>query len=119
MRIIHGSRGGPAGEWRQSRRHQWLEEEEIENNRERGILEVERARASYMVAEVGQQENGNRADSTAGENKRGQRTMEKEGAWRLKERENHTYMIAEVGQQENGDRADSTTGLNKRGQRTR
>ncbi len=90
MRIIHGSRGGPAGEWRQSRRHQWLEEEETENNRERGILEVERARASYMVAEVGQQENGNRANSIAGENKRGQRTMEKEGAWRLKERENHT-----------------------------
>ncbi len=36
-----------------------------------------------MVAEVGQQENGNRADSTTGLNKRGHRTIEKEGAWRL------------------------------------
>ncbi len=43
-----------------------------ENYRERGRLEVERARASYMVAEVGQQENGDRADSTTGLNKRGQ-----------------------------------------------
>jgi hypothetical protein len=36
-----------------------------------------------MVAEVGQQENGDRADSTTGLNKRGQRTLEKEEAWRL------------------------------------
>jgi hypothetical protein len=88
---VHGSRGGPAGEWWQSRLHHWLEQKEIQNNRERGILEVKRARASYMVAEVGQQENGNRADSTTGENKRGQRTMEKEGAWRLREGEHRTW----------------------------
>jgi hypothetical protein len=48
-----------------------------ENNRERGCLEVERARVSYMVAEVGQQENGDRAYATSGLNKRGQRTIEK------------------------------------------
>jgi hypothetical protein len=33
-----------------------------------------------MVAEVGQQENGNRSDSTTGLNKRVQRTREKDGA---------------------------------------
>jgi hypothetical protein len=33
-----------------------------------------------MVAEVGQQENGDRADSISGLNKRGQKKMEKEGA---------------------------------------
>jgi hypothetical protein len=44
-----------------------------------------------MVAEVGQQENGDRADSTTGLNKRGQRIIEIEGAWRFKERENHTW----------------------------
>jgi hypothetical protein len=44
-----------------------------------------------MVAEVGQQENGDRADSTTGLNKRGQRTGEKEGAWRLKEGEHPTW----------------------------
>jgi hypothetical protein len=38
-----------------------------------------------MVAEVGQQENGDRANSTTGLNKQGQRTIEKEGAWRLRE----------------------------------
>ncbi len=32
-----------------------------------------------MVAEVGQQENGDRDYSTTGLNKRGQRTIEKEG----------------------------------------
>jgi hypothetical protein len=72
-------------------------------------------RALYMVAEVAQQENGNRAYSTTGLNKRGQRTVEKEGAWRLRVRA--SYMVAEVGHEENGDRADSTTGLNKRGQK--
>ncbi len=45
----------------------------------------------YMVAEVGQQENSDRADSTTGLNKRGQRTIEKEGAWRLREREYRTW----------------------------
>jgi hypothetical protein len=44
-----------------------------------------------MIAEAGQQENGDRAHSTAGENKRGQRTREKEEAWRLKEREHRTW----------------------------
>ena len=44
-----------------------------------------------MVAKVGQEENGNRADATSGLNKRGQRTMEKEGACRLKEREHRTW----------------------------
>jgi hypothetical protein len=44
-----------------------------------------------MVAEVGQQENGNRADSTTGLNKRGERTIEKERAWRLREGELHTW----------------------------
>jgi hypothetical protein len=44
-----------------------------------------------MVAEVGQKENGDRADSTTGLNKRGQRTREKEGAWRLREGEHHTW----------------------------
>jgi hypothetical protein len=48
----------------------WLEQEGTENYRERGRLEVERARASDMVAEVGQQENGDRADTTTGLNKR-------------------------------------------------
>jgi hypothetical protein len=61
------------------------------NYREKGSLEVERGRASYMVAEVGQQENGDRAYSTTGLNKRRQRTMEKEGAWRLREGEHHTW----------------------------
>ncbi len=44
-----------------------------------------------MVAKVSQEENGNRAYSTAGENKRGQRTIEKEGAWRLREGEYRTW----------------------------
>ncbi len=44
-----------------------------------------------MVAEVGQQENGDRADSTTGLNKRGQRTIEKEGARRLREGEDRTW----------------------------
>jgi hypothetical protein len=44
-----------------------------------------------MVAKVGQEENGNRADATSGLNKRGQRTMEKEGAWRLREGEQPTW----------------------------
>jgi hypothetical protein len=44
-----------------------------------------------MVPEVGQQENGDRADSTTGLNKRRQRTIEKEGAWRFKEGEHHTW----------------------------
>jgi hypothetical protein len=69
-----------------------------------------------MVAEVGQQENGDRADSTTGLNKRGWRTRER-GNLEV-ERGRASYMEAEGGQQENGDRADSTTGLNKRGQRT-
>ncbi len=60
------------------------------------------------------QGNGDRANSTTGLNKRGQRTIEKEEV----EGASASYMVAEVGQQENGDRADSTTGLNKRGQRT-
>ncbi len=60
--------------------HHWLEQDGTENYRERGSLEVERARASYTVVEVGQQENGDRADSTTGLNKRGHRTIEKEGA---------------------------------------
>jgi hypothetical protein len=38
-------------------------------------MEVERVRAAYMVAEVSQQENGDRAHSTTGLNKRGQRTI--------------------------------------------
>ncbi len=70
-----------------------------------------------MVAEVGQQENGDRADSTTGLNMRRQRTIGKEGAWKV-ERGRASYMVVEVGQQENGDRADSTTGLNNGGQRT-
>jgi hypothetical protein len=49
-----------------SRLHHWLEQEETENDRERESLEVERARASYMVAKVGQQENGNRAYTASG-----------------------------------------------------
>jgi hypothetical protein len=40
--IINGSQGGPAGEWRQSRLHHWLEQAGTENYRERGSLEVER-----------------------------------------------------------------------------
>ncbi len=56
------------------RRHHWLEQEGLENKRETGSLEVERGRVSYMVAEVSQQENGDRAHSTTGLNKRGQRT---------------------------------------------
>jgi hypothetical protein len=48
-------------------------------------------RESYLVAEVGQEENGNRADSTTGLNKRRQRTIEKEGASRLREREHRTW----------------------------
>ncbi len=43
-----------------------------------------------MVAEVGQLENGDRADATSGLNKRRQRTIEKEGSWRLREREHRT-----------------------------
>jgi hypothetical protein len=62
--IVHGSRGGPAAEWRQSRLHHWFEQDGTENDRERGRLEDERGRAPYMVAMVGQQENGDRADST-------------------------------------------------------
>ncbi len=88
---VHGNRGGPAGEWRQSRLHHWLEQEGTEKYRKRGSLEVERARASYMVAKVGQQENGDRADATSGLNKRRQRNIEKEGANRLKEREHRTW----------------------------
>jgi hypothetical protein len=38
-----------------------------------------------MVAKVGQQENGKREYCTTGLNKRGQRTIEKEGAWKLRE----------------------------------
>jgi hypothetical protein len=64
---------------------------ETENYGERESLEVERGRASYMVAEVGQQENGDRADSTTGLIKRGQKMMEKEGAWRLREGEHRTW----------------------------
>ncbi len=48
-------------------------------------------RATYMVAKVTQQENGDRAYATIGLNKRGQRTIEKEGAWRLKELEHPTW----------------------------
>jgi hypothetical protein len=44
-----------------------------------------------MVAEVGQRENGNRAYATTGLNKRGLRTIEKEGAWRLREGEHRTW----------------------------
>jgi hypothetical protein len=44
-----------------------------------------------MVAEVGQQEDGNRANSTNVLNKRRQRTREKEGAWRLREGEHRTW----------------------------
>ncbi len=91
MRIIHGSPGGPGGEWRQSLLHHWLEQEGTEKFRERGNLEVERGRTAYMVAEVGQQENGNRAYSTTGLNKRGQRRIEKEGAWRLRDGEHRTW----------------------------
>jgi hypothetical protein len=43
-----------------------------------------------MVAEVGQQENGDRANATTGLNKRGQRNIEKEGAW-FGKREHHTW----------------------------
>ncbi len=72
-----------------------------------------------MVAEVGQQENGDRADSTTGLNKRGQRTTQyRERGILEAERARASYMVAEVGQQENGNRADSTTGLNKRRQKT-
>jgi hypothetical protein len=60
--------------------HQWLEQEETENYIERGSLKVARGRASYTVAKVGQQENGDRADSASGLNKRRQRTIEIEGA---------------------------------------
>ncbi len=66
-----------------------------------------------MVTEVGQHENGNRVDSTTDLNKRRQRRIEKEGAWKLREGR-VSYMVVEVGQQEIGDRAYSTTGLNKR-----
>jgi hypothetical protein len=65
-------------------------QQETQNNGERGSLEVERGRASYMVAEVGQQENGDRADSTNGLNKRRHRTMEKKGDWRLRKGEHRT-----------------------------
>jgi hypothetical protein len=61
------------------RLHHWLEQEGTENYKERGSLEVERARASYMVAKVGQQENGDRADSTTGLNKREQQRKRKPG----------------------------------------
>jgi hypothetical protein len=44
-----------------------------------------------MEAEVGLQENGDRADSTTSLNKRGQRTIEKEGANRLREGEHPTW----------------------------
>jgi hypothetical protein len=44
-----------------------------------------------MVAEVGQQETGDRAVSTTDLNKRRQRTIEKEGAWRLREGEHCTW----------------------------
>jgi hypothetical protein len=44
-----------------------------------------------MVAKVGQQENGDRTDSTTGLKKRRQIRIEKEEALRLKERENHTW----------------------------
>ncbi len=46
-----------------------------------------------MVAEVGQQENGDRAYSTTALNKRGQMTIEKDGAWRLREREYRTWRM--------------------------
>jgi hypothetical protein len=62
-----------------------------ENYRERGSLEVERARVSYMVAEVGQQENGNRANSTTGLTKRRRRTIDKEGVWRIGKQEHDTW----------------------------
>ncbi len=72
-----------------------------------------------MVAEVGQQENGDRADSTTGLNKRGQRTTRYSERGSLEaERARASYMVAEVGQQENCNRADATSGLNKSGQRT-
>jgi hypothetical protein len=64
-----------------------------------------------MVAEVGQQENGDRADSITGLNNRGQRTIEIEGAWRLKEQENHTWYGSRGGPAGECDRADSTTAL--------
>jgi hypothetical protein len=44
-----------------------------------------------MVAKVGQQENGDRADSTNGLNKMEQRTIEDDRAWRLREGEHHTW----------------------------
>ena len=66
-------------------------QQETQNNGERGSLEVERGRASYMVAEVGQQQNGDRADSTTGLNKTGQRTIEKEGDWKMREGEHRTW----------------------------
>jgi hypothetical protein len=44
-----------------------------------------------MVAKVGQQDNGDRADSTTGLNKRRQIAIEKEGAWRLREGEHRTW----------------------------
>jgi hypothetical protein len=44
-----------------------------------------------MVAEVGQQENGDRAYTTIGLNKRRQIRIEKEEAWRLREGEVHTW----------------------------
>jgi hypothetical protein len=58
---------GPA-EWRQSLLHHWLEQEETEKG---GAWKLKEGRASYMEAEVGQQENGDRANSTTGLNKRG------------------------------------------------
>jgi hypothetical protein len=56
-----------------------------------GAWKLREGRASYMVGEVGQQENGDRADSTTCLNKRGQRTRDKEGANRLREHEHHTW----------------------------
>jgi hypothetical protein len=44
-----------------------------------------------MVAEVDQQENGDRAYSTTRLNKRRQITIEKEEAWRLREGEHRTW----------------------------
>jgi hypothetical protein len=65
--ILHGGRGGPAGEWRQSLLHHWLEQDRtIEKE---GAWRLREGRVSYMVAEVGQQENGDRASSTTGLNK--------------------------------------------------
>jgi hypothetical protein len=66
-----------------------------------------------MVAEVGRQENGDRADSITGLNKRSTENYRERGSLEV-ERGRASYMVAEVGQQESGDRAYSTTGLNKR-----